>query len=157
MTAIRMLGFSALVLAAFAGCTNEPEATTSTTPAPATSASSESTPATAAPADMPKGEASEATPATTSDAKPEEAKPEGKGAAVSLSADEVAEVKQLPAGEAEQALQQLVCPVSGENLGSMGKPVKVTAEGQTFFLCCKGCSSDVKENPAAVIAKLKKK
>ena len=74
----------------------------------------------------------------------------------SLSSDELAEVKKLPATEADQALKQLLCPVSGENLGSMGVPLKVTAAGQTFFLCCKGCNKDVQDDPAAVVAKLKK-
>jgi YHS domain-containing protein len=54
------------------------------------------------------------------------------------------------------ALKQLVCPVSDEHLGSMGTPLKVTAEGQTFYICCKGCNKDVKDDPAAVVAKLKK-
>ena len=38
----------------------------------------------------------------------------------------------------------------------MGVPLKVTAAGQTFFLCCKGCNKDVQDDPAAVVAKLKK-
>ncbi len=35
---------------------------------------------------------------------------------------------------------QKICPVSGNELGSMGEPVSVkTAEGEEVFLCCKGC------------------
>ncbi len=35
---------------------------------------------------------------------------------------------------------QKICPVSGEELGSMAEPVWVkTSEGEEFFLCCKGC------------------
>ena len=34
---------------------------------------------------------------------------------------------------------QEICPVTGEPLGSMGGPVKATADGRTVFLCCKGC------------------
>lgn len=35
---------------------------------------------------------------------------------------------------------QKICPVSGEELGSMGEPVLVkTSEGEEVFLCCKGC------------------
>ena len=75
-----------------------------------------------------------------------------KAAAVSLSEDEIAEIKKLPAAEQPLALKQLVCPVSGENLGSMGKPIKVEAKGQTFFLCCSGCEKDVKSDPDAVLA-----
>ena len=54
------------------------------------------------------------------------------------------------------ALKQAVCPVSDENLGSMGVPIKVTAEGKTFYLCCKGCNKEVDADPKAVVAKLKK-
>lgn len=34
---------------------------------------------------------------------------------------------------------QKICPVSGQELGKMGEPIKVAAGGQTVFLCCKGC------------------
>ena len=36
---------------------------------------------------------------------------------------------------------QKICPVSGQDLGSMGKPFKVKAGEQTVFLCCKGCQN----------------
>ncbi|MFO0951097.1 MAG: hypothetical protein U0835_08095 [Isosphaeraceae bacterium] len=91
--------------------------------------------------------------------KAEPAKEAPKGAsAVKLSDEELAEIKKLPAGDRDLALKQAVCPVSGEHLGTpdMGAPVKVTAEGTTFFICCKGCESEVKENAKAVIAKLPK-
>jgi hypothetical protein len=38
----------------------------------------------------------------------------------------------------------------------MGKPLKTSAEGRTFYLCCKGCEDDLKADPKAVIAKLDK-
>ena len=78
-------------------------------------------------------------------------------AAVTLLAAEIDEIKALPAGEQATALAQAVCPVSGEHLGSMGMPLKITAEGRTFYLCCKGCKDEVTANPKAVIAKLDKK
>jgi len=80
----------------------------------------------------------------------------GKGdtAAAKLSTDEIAAIKQLPAGEQEAALKQAVCPVSGHNLGAMDKPVKISAEGRTFYLCCEDCEKEVKSNAKAVIAKL---
>jgi hypothetical protein len=78
----------------------------------------------------------------------------GDSAAAKLSADEVAAIKQLPAGEQEAALKQAVCPVSGHNLGSMDKPVKVSAEGRTFYLCCEDCQEKVKTDAKGVIAKL---
>jgi YHS domain-containing protein len=39
----------------------------------------------------------------------------------------------------------------------MDKPIKVTAEGRTFFLCCESCEDKVKSDPKGVIAKLDKK
>lgn len=88
--------------------------------------------------------------------KSEPAKEEPKAAAagVNLSEEEVAEIKKLPEAEQAAALKQAVCPVSEENLGSMGTPIKVTAEGKTFYLCCKGCKKDVDADPKAVVAKL---
>jgi hypothetical protein len=160
MIAIRKFGYSALVLAALAGCSQEQPApttppaeakpeTTDAKPAPAPEATPAETPAPLS--DTPKVEAPASSPAPK-----EEAKPEGKEASVTLEPAEIAEIKKLPAADAEAALKQLVCPVSGEHLGSMDVPVKVTALGKTFFLCCKSCNKDVKDNPADVVAKLKK-
>jgi len=53
------------------------------------------------------------------------------------------------------AIKQGVCPVSGEPLGSMGKPAKVTVKGQTVFLCCPGCEEDLRKEPDKFLAKLK--
>jgi len=171
MSAIRKFGWSALVLAAFAGCAHDEPApatpppsetktgATDALPAPgaAPSLSGEMKGPSAAPAgEMPKIEAPQPTAAPKEEAPAPKEEGKSAAAAVSLSADEIAEVKKLPASESDQALKQLLCPVSGENLGSMGVPLKVTAAGQTFFLCCKGCNKDVLADPAAVVAKLKK-
>jgi len=45
----------------------------------------------------------------------------------------------LPESEQEAALRQRICPVTGEPLGSMGKPIKVTVAGRSLFVCCQGC------------------
>lgn len=34
---------------------------------------------------------------------------------------------------------QEICPISGQQLGSMGTPIKVQVGKETVFLCCKGC------------------
>jgi YHS domain-containing protein len=118
------------------------------------------------------GKAAENTPAKPDEAKPDASKgddakadePKADGAAkdqpqasaATLSEEEIAAIKKLPEDDARIALAQAACPVSGENLGAMGTPVKVTAEGQTFFLCCKGCKKDVDKDPKAVLAKLNK-
>lgn len=74
-----------------------------------------------------------------------------------LSSEQLAHIKELPAAEQEAAIKQASCPVSGEPLGSMGKPVKVSAAGRSFYLCCKGCEKDVKADPKGVLTKLDQK
>lgn len=44
------------------------------------------------------------------------------------------------------------CVVSGEDLGSMGKPVDVVVGGRLVRLCCKSCKKDVLNDPAKFIA-----
>jgi YHS domain-containing protein len=83
--------------------------------------------------------------------------PKADAGTTKLTADELAAIKELPAAEQAVAIQQAVCPVSSHNLGSMEKPIKVTAEGRTFYLCCESCEKELKANPKAVIAKLDKK
>ncbi len=47
------------------------------------------------------------------------------------------------------------CVVSDEDLGSMGKPVKVTHEGTDVYLCCKSCAKDFKKDPAKYVDMVK--
>lgn len=47
------------------------------------------------------------------------------------------------------------CVVSGESLGEMGKPVKVTQDGTDIYLCCKSCLKDFKKDPAKFVAMVK--
>jgi len=53
------------------------------------------------------------------------------------------------AAHADQAAinAQRVCKVSGEPLGSMGSPLKVSRGDQSIFLCCQGCLRAVQANP----------
>jgi hypothetical protein len=54
------------------------------------------------------------------------------------------------------AEEQKFCAVEDENpLGSMGKPDKVTIEGQTVFLCCAGCRKKALANPEKTLAQVK--
>ena len=48
------------------------------------------------------------------------------------------------------------CIVSDEKLGSMGKPVGFTHEGQEVKLCCKSCKPKFLKDPATYLTKLKK-
>ena len=52
------------------------------------------------------------------------------------------------------ALAQKVCPVSGEALGEMGTPIKVTVKGRDVFLCCPSCREKIEANPDEYLAKL---
>jgi len=52
------------------------------------------------------------------------------------------------------AMKQHFCPVSGDMLGEMGEPVKVTVKGQDVWLCCEGCKKDIEANPDEYLAKL---
>ncbi len=78
-------------------------------------------------------------------------------AAAKLTDEELAEVKKLPADDATAALAQVLCPLSGEHLGSMGKPIKLTAEGKSLYVCCANCEPDFKKDPKAAFAKLNAK
>jgi YHS domain-containing protein len=60
----------------------------------------------------------------------------------------------LSPADRELAEKQKVCPVSGEPLGAMGTPYKVTVKDREVFLCCPGCESKIKENPDQYLAKL---
>ena len=58
-------------------------------------------------------------------------------------------------GAADQTAisKQRVCAVTGSRLGGMGTPVKVTRNGQSLFLCCKGCLGKVEKDPERYFAK----
>ncbi len=172
MDTCRYLWPLALVVG-MAGCgveTSPPAAGTTgagTSPGPAVSkpASPTSAGRTAEPAPpVTKGAPSSPTPAQENSGKSEAPPLEGPGTGATeaarpaaLSDAEIAKIKKLPPEEAEAALKQAVCPVSGDHLGQMGVPFKITAENRTFYLCCKGCVDDVKADPKSVIAKLDKK
>lgn len=52
------------------------------------------------------------------------------------------------------AIRQGICPVSGEPLGSMGKPIKLDVQGREVFICCSGCEDSLRENPQKYFDKL---
>src|SRR4051812_19001951 len=62
---------------------------------------------------------------------------------------------QLGPEDRRLAEAQGVCPVSGEPLGSMGPPPKVTVGGQQVFLCCKACEKKALADPEKTLAKVK--
>ncbi len=107
----------------------------------------------AVPTAAPAPKANEA-PKIEGPSKTDTSKPAGSG--VKLCAKELADIKELPQADQDAAIAQAVCPVSTHHLGSMGKPMKVTAEGRTFYICCDGCEEDVKTKGKEIVAKLDK-
>lgn len=51
---------------------------------------------------------------------------------------------------------QVFCPV-GDELGSMGTPIKVMHEDKAVFLCCEGCRDSFLKEPEKYLAKLAEK
>lgn len=94
------------------------------------------------------------TESTTAPA-PDQSQPKGRDHADHGGHSEYAEAfAELSQPDRALAEKQKVCPVSGEPLGSMGRPYKVTVKGQEVFLCCQGCEDKIKENPEEYLAKL---
>ena len=74
------------------------------------------------------------------------------------SADDLKNIDQLPSEEdRRQAKAQAFCPVTGNPLGLMGVPVKITLRGKTVFLCCKACVGKAKADPEGTLKKLESK
>jgi YHS domain-containing protein len=93
------------------------------------------------PKSPPPGAAQEKNPAAATEAATAEA-PEG--------------LKELSEEDRATAEKQRTCPVTGELLGAMGKPYKITVEGRTVFLCCSGCEEKFRKDPEKYFAKMKK-
>lgn len=62
----------------------------------------------------------------------------------------------LSEADRASAMKQHVCPVSGEMLGTMGEPIKVTVKDQEVWICCNSCKEDLMANPDEFLAKIKK-
>jgi YHS domain-containing protein len=64
-----------------------------------------------------------------------------------LAADAKAEAKPKPDN-------LTTCPVSGDKLGEMGKPLVFVYQGQEVKLCCKDCKAKFDKEPAKYIKKI---
>ncbi len=60
--------------------------------------------------------------------------------------NEVVVARATKADEKAVAAQK-TCPVSNEELDSMGGPLKVSRGDKSTFICCKGCLKEVQANP----------
>ena len=64
----------------------------------------------------------------------------------------------LPAGPSSASTAALpyggqkTCPVTGEELGAMGQPIAVTVNGETVYVCCRGCAAKAQANPDKTLA-----
>ncbi len=95
-----------------------------------------------------------------SDREPEPTNTQDKGAPSSdtTEQDEVtAALAELSPADRKLAMAQKVCPVSGQPLGSMGTPIKMTVKGQEVFICCRACRKPLEKTPDTYLAKMKAK
>jgi hypothetical protein len=85
------------------------------------------------------------------------ASPMGTPPAASPGAED-AEVKanlaKLSPEDRRLAESQRLCPITGEPLGAMGKPIKLAVKGRPVFICCKGCKEKVLGHPDEVLRKV---
>jgi hypothetical protein len=66
-----------------------------------------------------------------------------------------AALAQLDPDDRTLAEEQKFCAVETENrLGSMGKPIKLTIEDETVFLCCKGCEKAARKDAKKTLARV---
>lgn len=68
-------------------------------------------------------------------------------------------VTPLPAGNAVASGEkpyggQKTCPVTGQELGSMGLPIPATVKGLTVYVCCRGCVAKLQRDPDQYLAKV---
>jgi YHS domain-containing protein len=68
-----------------------------------------------------------------------------------LAADPPSDQKPAQSQNGTQATNT-VCPVSGDKVGSIGKPVYVEYQGKKIALCCKDCVKDFRREPAKYAA-----
>ena len=78
-------------------------------------------------------------------------KPDGEGGGMKMDKTEGDGILGLSPEDQKLARAQKDCIVSGEPLGSMGTPVKVTHGGRTYFLCCESCRKPFLKNPAKYV------
>ena len=61
---------------------------------------------------------------------------------------------EAPAAAPEATSAAKLCPVSGEELGSMGDPFVYVHEGREIKFCCEQCVPKFEKDPAKYLSKL---
>lgn len=64
------------------------------------------------------------------------------------------DLHKLPDELRAAAVQQKICPVTSQLLGSMGVPVTVEHKDRRLFLCCKHCNLIFRKYPQRYISRL---
>lgn len=57
------------------------------------------------------------------------------------------ELQEKTAIDARKEVGNRICPVGGEEIGSMGEPVKYEYNGKIYNICCPGCVKKFEEDP----------
>jgi hypothetical protein len=71
-------------------------------------------------------------------------------------ADIEANLSQLGPEDQQLAEQQKYCPMmEGVRLGEMGRPYKVTVQGDSMFVCCKNCVRAAQNEPDRALANIR--
>lgn len=47
------------------------------------------------------------------------------------------------------------CPVMDEPLGSMGPEIPVSVQGETIYVCCRGCAAKVQRDPEKYLSQVR--
>jgi len=156
MTRTAMLGFGLLIaslLLSANGCDSKaPTATSNSTTSNATSvdqASADRPGVTAADESEPTGPPTEGSP--EGEANPADVQ---EAFAQAMTSEIEASLASLSAEDRELAINQKICPISEEPLGSMGTPIKLTVAGHEVFVCCEGCEEPLKQDPTTHLAKI---
>lgn len=71
-----------------------------------------------------------------------------------MSSDVQANLAKISKSDRTAVEKQQHCPVSGEQLGAMGAPIKVDVEGRQVWLCCESCKDSLLTDPDKYLSKL---
>ena len=82
------------------------------------------------------------------------ASPAPTAGAIKLTAAQLQNIAKLAPADQPTAIKQAVCPITGQPLGSMGKPEKIELDGHVVFLCCPACRDDAQRKKDDVLQKL---
>lgn len=70
----------------------------------------------------------------------------------------IAYAQEVPATEVTQPVEvgNKICPISGEEVGSMGEGAKVEYKGKIYTLCCGMCEKEFNSDPDKFVAMVEK-